>query len=135
MGVIFLMSSDAFSAPRTSRFLGPFLRWLLPSASSETIGDLVVLVRKCAHAYEYALLAWLAWRALREPFRGDIRPWTARHAAGAWLIAVAYAISDEWHQSFVPSRGSSPVDVLIDAGGATLGIVLVWAVGKKLRKW
>lgn len=135
MGVIFIVSSDAFSAPRTSRFLGPLFRWLLPSASPETIGDLVVLVRKFAHAYEYALLAWLAWRALREPFRGDARPWSVRHAVGAWLIAVAYAISDEWHQSFVPSRGSSPVDVLIDAGGAAIGIALIWAVGKKFRKW
>lgn len=135
MSLIFTMSSDSFSVPRTSRILGPFFRWLLPSASPETIGDLVVLVRKGAHAYEYAVLAWLAWRALREPFRGDARGWIASHAWGAWLIATVYAASDEFHQSFVPSRGASPWDVLIDACGAAAGIGLIWAVGKKFRKW
>jgi VanZ family protein len=34
------------------------------------------------------------------------------------LITVAYAISDEWHQSFVEGRHGSPVDVLIDTAGA-----------------
>jgi VanZ family protein len=135
MTVIFIASSDAFSVPRTSRILGPLLRWFFPSASPETIGNLVVLIRKCAHAWEYALLAWLAWRVLREPFRGDTRPWFARHAWGAWLIAVAYAASDEWHQSFVPSRGAAVGDVMIDAAGATAGLALIWIIGRKRRNW
>lgn len=50
-----------------------------------------------------------------------------RHAAGAFLISAAYAVTDEVHQSFVPGRGGAVTDVLIDASGAALGIVaVVW---------
>ena len=41
--------------------------------------------------------------------------------AGTIAIATLYAASDEWHQSFVPSRSASIVDVLIDCVGAMCG--------------
>jgi VanZ family protein len=40
------------------------------------------------------------------------------------LICVLYAISDEIHQSFVPGRGPSIIDVFIDSTGAITGIIL-----------
>lgn len=125
MTVIFFASTDAFSVPRTSRFLGPFLRWLLPSATPETIGDLTVLIRKMAHAWEYGLLALLCWRALGTGTLSGEPKWRWKRAAWAWAIAVAYASSDEWHQSFVPSRGAAVGDVLIDATGAALALVVL----------
>ena len=51
------------------------------------------------------------------------------------MIALLYAISDEIHQSFVPTREASVVDVLIDCAGAAAGIFVVWAIGKARKKW
>nr|MBA3429127.1 VanZ family protein [Actinomycetota bacterium] len=42
-----------------------------------------------------------------------------------FLLGVAYAVSDEVHQHFVPSRRAAPLDVLIDSLGVGLGI-LAW---------
>lgn len=68
-------------------------------------------LRKAAHMAEYGLLFLLWWRALG-----------ARAGAGwaAAAIAVAYAISDELHQSYVPDRAGKPLDVVIDAAGVAL---------------
>lgn len=62
------------------------------------------LVKKSAHMIGYALLAAFYWRAL------DYKPerrWLA------WLLAVSYAVTDEWHQSFAPGRHPSVWDVLL----------------------
>jgi VanZ family protein len=75
--------------------------------------------RKVVHFAEYALLAYLWWRALRT--RMPAR--TATFAAVA--IASAYAATDELHQTFVHGRHGTPVDWLIDTAGATLVMVRV----------
>jgi VanZ family protein len=51
-----------------------------------------------------------------------------RAAFMAWGVSVLYAASDEWHQTFVPTRVGTPWDVAIDAAGAALGLILaaVW---------
>jgi VanZ family protein len=77
------------------------------------------LISKLAHVGEYAVLGGLIQWA-----RGARRAWLA------WLMAVAYAVTDEFHQSFVPGRTPRVTDVLIDAMGAALGIVLVWRVAR-----
>jgi VanZ family protein len=75
--------------------------------------------RKLVHASEYALLCTLWWRALRTV-------WPARRAlVASWVVAAAYACSDEFHQRFVSGRHSSWVDVLIDALGAALAALLI----------
>lgn len=128
MAVIFWASADSGSGRRGSRLLGPILRWLMPQASPQRLDEVLFLIRKAAHVSEYAVLAWLAWRtflAMQTASAAPARPWRA--AAGAWGLAVIYAISDEWHQTFVPTRVGTPWDVLIDAGGAALGLGLAWA--------
>ena len=78
-----------------------------------------LLARKAGHFTEYALLAALWWRALRT--RLD-----ARTALGvAFGIAVAYAVTDEIHQTFVETRVGSPIDVLIDTAGAAAALALI----------
>jgi VanZ family protein len=68
-----------------------------------------LLLRKLGHVTEYFLLT-LAWtRALG-----------ARPAVAA-AISVLYAATDELHQTFVAGRHGTPVDVLIDAIGVSLG--------------
>ena len=41
-----------------------------------------------------------------------------RCIATAFLLAVLFAASDEWHQTFVSDRDGNARDVLIDAAGA-----------------
>ena len=71
-----------------------------------------------AHLVEYAIFAGLLYLALRL----DMRP--ARAALLALLIASAYGITDEWHQSFVPLRTPDPLDWLVDTAGAAIAVLL-----------
>ena len=77
------------------------------------------VVKKGAHVIEYALLAILMWRGVR----GDQ---TARpaHIAWAFALTVLYAMTDEYHQTFVPGRMGHWPDVVVDALGATTGLTL-----------
>jgi VanZ family protein len=128
MGLIFLGSTDRGSAGHTSGFIEPLLHWLMPGLSQESIDSLHFLIRKSAHITEYAILGGLALRAVapRQPVSFAEKRW--RIAATALVIAALYAASDEYHQSFVPSRGASVHDVLIDTCGACIGIgaLLLW---------
>jgi VanZ family protein len=44
----------------------------------------------------------------------------------AVAACVIFAVSDEFHQSFIPSRTSSPYDAMIDVCGAFLGLAICW---------
>lgn len=72
------------------------------------------------HAGAYFLLAMLAVRAFAKGLARPAPSWTLW--AGV-VLAVAYGVGDEWHQSFVTGRVASAVDVLADGVGA-LGAVL-----------
>ncbi len=82
------------------------------------------IVRKTAHATEYGILAVLAFVAAMQWFAWE-RRWYYMSALG---LAVIYAVSDEFHQTFVSGRGGSLRDVVIDSGGAVLGLVLLWGI-------
>ena len=90
---------------------------------SSGLGTLDLIGRKFIHAGEYALLTFLWWRALSTLLR--------RQPAilGAIGLALTYAITDEFHQTFVSGRHGSPVDVAIDAAGASLAAFLLWRRG------
>jgi VanZ family protein len=135
MVVIFGFSTDAGSTRHTSRFIGPTLRWLFPDISDESIRVVQLVVRKTAHMVEYGVLALLAWRAHRRPFPGDTRLWRRSEAGLALGMATLFAISDEWHQSYVPSRQGQLTDVLIDMIGATLGLLTLWSWGRYRKRW
>jgi VanZ family protein len=68
--------------------------------------------RKLIHFAEYALLCFLWWRALAT----STNP--RRAALLAFVLASAYAATDEFHQTFVEGRHGTPVDWLIDSAGA-----------------
>jgi hypothetical protein len=118
MLVIFGASTDLGSAAHTSRFLVPFLFWINPHVSFETIVAVQFAVRKAAHVTEYAVLALLLLRAIRNRTRNAF----TREAVIVLLGAALYAATDEFHQSFVSSRTASPIDVMIDWCGAALGV-------------
>lgn len=131
MGLIFFMSTDTGSAAHTSRILEPLLRWLNPQISPAAIGQAHFFVRKCGHLSEYAMLAILCWRALMRFQAAKPGGQAMKCAALAFLIAVVYAASDEFHQSFIPTRGPSVRDVMIDSCGALIGLTLLLI----LRGW
>ena len=135
MALIFSASGDQMSGQRTSRFIGPLLRWFKPDISAETIKRAQGVVRKTAHVMEYAILSMLLWRALRKPQKGQWGPWSRRMALTALVIAAGYAITDEFHQSLVPSRQGQVTDVLIDSLGAALGLLAVWVFGRWRKHW
>jgi VanZ family protein len=76
------------------------------------LGEADTILRKGAHVTEYAIFGWMLLRALGREFP-------------ALAIGIAYAITDEIHQSFVRGRHASPIDVLIDTVGLAIGIFLV----------
>ena len=129
MTLIFIGSSDVLSAEHTSRFIEPLLRWLRPGISPATIAKVHLLVRKAGHVSEYAVLAVLVYRALVHTLLAG-----RAFASAALVLATCalYAASDEFHQSFVPSRTASPRDVMIDISGAFLAVCLyaVFGIGR-----
>ena len=120
--LISFASTDEFSSINTSRFIGPFLLWLFPNLSESRLAAIHFLTRKAGHFTEYAILAFLARRAFVSSSSEFIhRRW---FELGLLLIAC-YALLDEFHQSFVPSRTASIYDCAIDtAGGLTVLLIL-----------
>lgn len=89
-------------------------------------------IRKTAHATEYAILgalllnAMLAFEQRHKCFRSKM--------IQAFVGAVFYAMTDEFHQLFVPGRSGQITDVMIDGGGAFCGVILVYIVCKMKNK-
>lgn len=118
MCLIFSASADSQSVKHSSRIVEPFCRWIYPNVTAAQVETVQIIVRKGAHMTEYALLALLLLYALSTR-RGDPRRWMS----SAWVLSVAYAAADEFHQLFVPGRSGLVTDVLIDATGAALGLL------------
>ena len=100
--------------------------WFAPKMSYDStlnfFGAINYFVRKCAHAGEFGVLTWLLLRSLYpKPFTLDRARWVAV------LIALLDAVSDEYHQSFVPLRSGKATDVLFDAVGI---LTLAYIVGR-----
>ncbi len=76
---------------------------------STGLGIWDTILRKLAHLTVYGVLWLLWWRALGH-----------QSTLTATAITIAYAVSDEYHQSHVEGRHGTPVDVAIDAAGMAL---------------
>jgi VanZ family protein len=135
MSLIFTASGDSGSFKRSSRIIAPLLHWLFPNVSPETEDLVVLLARKCAHLTEYAIFAFLAWRACRKPRWRDPRPWLWSQAGVALWFAMFYATTDEFHQTFVPTREGCVRDVMIDSSGAAIGLIALWIFGRLFKRW
>jgi VanZ family protein len=125
MGFIFLMSTGTFSSQNTSLIIEPILRFLLPSISPEQVAMIHGVIRKAGHVTEYFILGTLLFRAFRSGSR-ELR--NLRWAFSSFLVVMLYAASDEFHQSFVPERTASLVDVGIDTLGGILAqcVSVLW---------
>jgi len=119
--LIFVGSGDLLSAAHTSILLRA-VRWLFSNVRDESLAIFHLLGRKAGHLTEYAILATLGARAFRDSSHDLLR----RHWFWvSWLFAIAYSLTDEFHQSFVPSRKASIYDSLIDSVGALIGLTIV----------
>ena len=78
------------------------------------------IVKKGGHALGYGLLAFAYLRGLK----GEHHNVTLRQLLGAWLMAVLYSATDEFHQSFTPGRHPAVTDVMIDALGSAAALIL-----------
>jgi VanZ family protein len=123
MAVIWGFSTDMGSADHTGGIVAWIVTTLWPWATPADVELAHGLVRKLGHLGEYAILAALWFRALRAERR---RPSIAC-ALAALGISVAWAITDEVHQIFVPSRTPAALDVLIDSMGALGAVVMLHA--------
>ena len=115
MGVIFYLShqpatsSNRLSSGITEWLIG-FIERVIPNLNFD-IRDFHHMIRKNAHFIAYFILGVLV-------VNGNKR------VGLAFLICFLYAISDEFHQLFIPGRAGSIKDVLIDSGGAIVGILV-----------
>jgi VanZ family protein len=124
-GMIFLASTSWFSGSETRAVVLPLLHWLFPHAEHQTLEVVHAGIRKLGHFTEYLILGLLLANALEAD--GGWRP---RHAILVVTLAMAYAVTDELHQYFVPGRTAAVGDVLIDGAGALVG-----QVGRALARW
>ncbi len=93
-----------------------------PAVDIPHFGALDYAVKKSGHFLSYALLALAYRRGLGTAKRRD---------ATAWMLAVIYALLDEFHQSFVPGRHPSLLDALLFDGGGALAALLL---GRRLSR-
>ena len=110
MALIFMLSSSLFA---------PSLSY---DATLDFFGMVNYAARKCAHVGEFGILTVFWFRALYpKPYPLDrARIWAA-------LVSLAYAASDEFHQSFVPLRSANATDVLFDAAGI---LAIAYVIGR-----
>lgn len=108
MGLIFTLSAQ----PRLPHMVGSL---------SDQLQDVL------GHFTVYAVLAALLYWALA----GVSAP---RPALLALLIVLLYALSDEFHQSFVPGRNPDVFDVMTDVAGAAAALLLIkWRRSRRSR--
>jgi len=105
---------------------GPAILWfafIFVLSSQPSLPSPDHVTDKQAHAFAYGVLAVLCLMGLTG--------WRWRRVAGAsllgaFVIAVAYGVSDEFHQAFVPGRSPDVADVVADAAGAALALTAAW---------
>jgi VanZ family protein len=132
--VLVFGASTSLGAPHnTSYFVRPFLFWLDPRMSEETFEQWHYIIRKTAHFVEYAILGFLAWRAVHNDpaFHSST---AGRQFWFAFLLAALYASSDEFHQKFVPEREAAVHDVLLDTCGAGAGLLVTWSARRRRKR-
>jgi VanZ family protein len=117
--LIFLFSAQ--TAPESNETSKGVLYWLL-SLLRLTPYQMTALtnhfIRKAAHFTVYALLGFCLTGLYHHQSRIPKAP-------AAIVTAALYAVTDELHQSFVPGRGPMLTDVLLDTGGAALGVLVM----------
>lgn len=112
MSVIFAFSHQANSSEKTAVVFGGFN----------------IFARKMGHISEFGVLFLLLRFALRKHLE------LKKATLGAVLLAVLYAASDEWHQSFVPGRSACIEDVMLDSSAVLVAFFCANIIDKMMAK-
>lgn len=124
LGLIVCLSTDTFSSEHTGAILEKIIRAVYGEISPAAFTMIHVVVRKTAHFTVYGLLSlfsYYSWRiTLPRPSR-----WTFTWSLLALLLTLCAASLDEFHQRFIPSRGPSVHDVMLDMMGAMFVQILI----------
>lgn len=126
MGIIFYLSHQPATS---SNELSTEITVLITDTVSQltknesfSIAEWNHLLRKNTHFFAYMGLALLTWKAVSQHIRNK------KTYLIAWGIATLYAMSDEYHQLFVPGRGGQWSDVVLDSAGAATGLLVLFIV-------
>ena len=95
-----------------------------PPSTGNPFFDLIMPI--FAHLIEYSLLFVFVHRATKKPLF-------------SFFLVIFFALSDEFHQSFVPTRTPSLFDILVDVLGMVLAWLTIWKLlpkaPKRLKLW
>ena len=136
LGVIAIESTSYFSSVNTETVLYALLVKVFGPISLIHFEAIHAVGRKIGHFVGYGVLTLLLFRAWRGTKTGN--------GAGLWLAssawlgivgAVLVASADEFHQSFLPMRGGSAYDVLLDTAGGACFLLLayLWIMSRSDR--
>ena len=132
MLVIFMLSAQRATESSSlssgiTRFVLNIINGLLPQMEIE-FSAFSHFIRKSAHFIAYLILGTLSLNALDQDKNAKQTLF-----AKALLICVLYAMSDEFHQLYVPGRSGELRDVLLDSTGSLFGIMIYFLVKLRLK--
>ena len=131
IAVILGESTLTMSASNTSRWLYPIWVHLFGPVSHARWDVIHHYIRKTGHFAGYGSISLTFYYGWTSTLRQRIAAWGMRFrqsALLALLCTLLLASWDEWHQSFLPGRTSSPRDVLLDCCGAVMAHLLLLAI-------
>ena len=132
LAVICCESTNTFSAEHTSSWLRPIVQHFFGAIADTTWESFHHYVRKTGHFVGYGTVGFTFLRAWLHTFgrRGvtSLLSWRVESTILAVMSTAIVASGDEFHQTFIPSRTGTPVDVLLDTVGACALCLIVWLV-------
>ena len=121
MVVIFLLSNEPSSA--SSERSGAIVEVVKTLGTSLPIDVLIFITRKLAHIIAYFILGILMFFVVRA-----YTPNARKEILFSILFVCLYAITDEFHQTFVPGRSGEVRDVLIDTTAGAAGVLITYTI-------
>jgi VanZ family protein len=131
IAVICAESTNTFSAQNTSQWLRPWFMRLFGFIDDPAWATFHHHLRKSGHFLGYGTVGFTflrAWLHTLDRRGRALLPWRLESSILAILSTAIVASGDEFHQSFIPSRTGTPVDVLLDTTGAATLCILVWLI-------
>lgn len=127
MGLIFYLShqnadeSSGMSGGLIKRFVSFFFPHISADELPDIVSSLQFIVRKTAHFSLYAILGMLSFSHFATYRQMNL----ALRNILSMVVSVLYAISDEYHQTYISGRSGEIRDVLIDSLGAITGVLFI----------
>ncbi len=87
----------------------------IPDLKSSFDSTIDLILRKGAHIFAYAILAYLLAKIFDKDSKANL--------VFAFVTGILYAFSDEWHQLLIEGRSGSPIDIIVDSFGVFWGII------------